>query len=190
MKPLARALALPAALVLVLFAYSRIPPATTSAGPTPRLVLTDDYGAPFDLAAHHGGVVLVTFGYTHCRDVCPMTLSALDAVSERLGADRQRVTQVFVTLDPDRDTPAVLHAFLARFSPAPVGLTGTPAAIDATARSWGVTSRPAAGGAYVDHTALVAVIGPDGRERRRYGFGQLGDPDAVAHDITRLLHAG
>jgi protein SCO1 len=142
----------------------------------------------FDLAAHRGEIVLVYFGYTHCPDVCPATLNLLDAVSESLGADRRRVEQVFVTLDPRRDTPDLLRAYLSNFDPVPVGLTGSPEAVAAAARAWGVTWRPSESGAYIDHTSLVAVIGPDGRERLRYGFSQLVDPNAVARDLKHILH--
>jgi protein SCO1/2 len=145
-------------------------------------------GGTFDLAAHRGGIVLVYFGYTHCPDVCPATLNRLDAVLELLGADQHRVEQVFVTLDPRRDTPELLRAYLSNFEPVPVGLTGSPEAVAATARGWGVTWRPAKGGAYIDHTSLVVVVGPDGRERLRYGFSQLGNPAAVARDLSHILH--
>jgi protein SCO1/2 len=127
-------------------------------------------------------------GYTHCPDVCPATLNRLDAVSELLGEDRRRVEQVFVTLDPRRDTPELLRAYLSNFDPVPIGLTGSPETVAATARGWGVTWRPAKGGAYIDHTSLVVVVGPDGRERLRYGFSQLGNPAAVARDLSHILH--
>jgi protein SCO1/2 len=154
----------------------------------PALVLPNDRGGTFDLAAHRGEIVLVYFGYTHCPDVCPATLNLLDAVSEHLGADRRRVEQVFVTLDPRRDTPELLRAYLSNFDPAPVGLTGSPEAVAAAARAWGVTWRRAEGGAYIDHTSVVAVVGPDGRERLRYGFSQLGNSAAVARDLRHILH--
>jgi protein SCO1/2 len=158
--------------------------------PAPPLVLPDDRGNLFDLAAHRGGAVLVTFGYAHCPDVCPETLMLLGAVWDKLGADRGEVLPVFVTLDPARDTAETLHAYLSHFDPVPTGLTGTPTEIAATARAWGVTVRPAEGGSYFDHTTLVAVVGPDGRERRRYGFSQIGNAAAVAQDVRRILHGG
>jgi protein SCO1/2 len=70
----------------------------------------------------------------------------------------------------------------------PVGLTGSPEAVAAAARAWGVTWRPSEGGAYIDHTSVVAVVGPDGRERLRYGFSQLENPKAVASDLKYILH--
>jgi len=156
----------------------------------PPLILPDDQGGIFDLAEHHGEIVLVYFGYTHCPDVCPATLSLLDAVSRQLGTDRRRVKQVFVTLDPRRDTPDALRSFLSNFDPVPIGLTGSPEAIAAAARAWAIIWRPAEGGAYIDHTSVVAVVGPDGRERLRYGFSQLADPAAVARDLRHILNAG
>ncbi|MDR3535464.1 MAG: SCO family protein [Acetobacteraceae bacterium] len=158
-----------------------------AAGIAPPLVLPDDRGGTFDLAAHRGRIVLVYFGYTRCPDVCPATLDLLGAVAQQLGADRSRVEAVFVTLDPRRDTPPALHDFLSNFDPVPVGLTGSPAAIAAAAQRWGVTWRPAEGGAYIDHTSLVTAIGPDGRQRLRYGFSQLGDAAAVARDLKHIL---
>ena len=194
LHPAARALPLPVLLLFGLWVYSRSSDGFsyvgTRVGPglAPSLVLPNDQGGNFDLAAHSGGIVLVYFGYTQCPDVCPATLSLLDAVSKCLGADRRRVEQVFVTLDPRRDTPEILRAYLSNFDPVPVGLTGSPEAVAATARAWGVTWRPAQCGAYIDHTSLVAVVGPDGRERLRYGFSQLGDPAAVARDLRHILH--
>ena len=123
-------------------------------------MLPNDRGGTFDLAAHRGEIVLVYFGYTHCPDVCPETLNRLDAVWEHLGPDRHRVEEVFVTLDPRRDTPELLRAYLSYFDPAPVGLTGSPEAVAAAARAWGVTWRPVKGGAFIDHTSLVAVSVP------------------------------
>jgi protein SCO1/2 len=194
LHPVARALLLPVLLLFGLWVYSRSSGGFSyvgtrvGSGKAPSLVLPDDRGGTFDLAAHRGKIVLVYFGYTHCPDVCPATLNLLDAASELLGADRRRVEQVFVTLDPRRDTPELLRAYLSHFDPASTGLTGSPEAVAAAARAWGVTWRPAAGGAYIDHTSIVAVVGPDGRERLRYGFSQLSNPGAVARDIRHILH--
>jgi protein SCO1/2 len=190
----ARALLLPLLVLSGLWAYSRSGHGFSYIGSpvrsdtTPSLVLPDDRGGTFDLAAHRGEIVLVYFGYTHCPNVCPATLNLLDAVSESLGADKRRVKQIFVTLDPRRDTPDLLRAYLSNFDPVPVGLTGSPGAVAAAARAWGVTWRLSKGGAYIDHTSVVAVVGPDGRERLRYGFSQLEDPTAVARDLKHILH--
>ncbi len=158
--------------------------------PAPPLHLADDRGGVFDLASRRGGVTLVYFGYTACPDVCPTTLGDLERVWPYLGDDAASVRVVFVTLDPARDTPAALHDYLANFAPAPLGLTGAPDAIAAAARAWGITWYPAEDGRFIDHTSVVAVVGPDGRLRLRYGFSQLGDPQAIARDLRRVLHDG
>lgn len=159
-------------------------------GTAPRLILPDDQGGTFDLSAHHGGVVLVYFGYTHCPDVCPATLALMDAAVHSLGIDARRVQQVFVTLDPARNTADTLRTYLSNFDPAPIGLIGSPIAIADAARAWSVTWRPAVGGAFIDHTSVVAVIGPDGTERLRYGFSQLQKPASVGSDLRHILHEG
>jgi protein SCO1/2 len=159
-------------------------------GMAPALVLPDDAGGVFDLARQHGRLVLVTFGYTHCPDVCPATLGLIDSAVAGLGDESKRVSIVFVTLDPARDTAPLLHGYLANFSPVPVGLTGTRAQIAAASKAWGVQWLAAQHGAYFDHTSLVAVVAPDGREALRYGFSQIGDPASVTRDLRRILHDG
>ena len=170
------------------YAYSGTPVAPRSA---PPLALTDDAGGNFDLSRHRGDLVLVYFGYTYCPDVCPMTLSMMAAALTRLGSDGRRVQMVFVTLDPRRDTASALREYLANFTtnsaPTPIGLTGSAEAIAAAARDWGVTWRPAEGGAFIDHTSVVTAVGPDGRLRLRYSFSQIGDTAAVARDLAHLL---
>jgi protein SCO1/2 len=188
-----RGLAVPALLAGALWVFARPVDEISFVGtrvdvPAPPLALFDDRGERFDLMRHRGGVVVVYFGYTHCPDICPGTLALLQAVWHELGTDADRVEWVFVTLDPSRDTADVLREFLSQFNPVPMGLTGTPAEISTTASAWGVTVRSAEEGAYFDHTSLVAAVGPDGRERLRYGFGQLGDTAAVARDIKQILH--
>lgn len=162
--------------------------------PTPSLVLPDDTGGSFDLAARHEGVTLVTFGYTHCPDVCPTILADLRAVLDRLGQQAARVQVVFVTLDPKRDTAATLRGYLSSFAPADgrafVGLVGNEVSTAAAARGWGVTSRPAAGDRFFDHTATVVAIDGHGRARLRYGVGQIDNASRVARDVERLLRDG
>lgn len=170
------------------FAYAGSPIAP---GPAPLLVLADDQGGRFDLAAERGRVVLVYFGYTACPDVCPTTLSALAQALDRLGQQRGQVRTVFVTLDPARDTARVLRAYLANFADAggrpPIGLTDDAGRVAAAAHAWGITWRPAAGGAFIDHTSAVAAVAPNGWLRLRYGFSQLDDPASVAKDLQHLL---
>jgi protein SCO1 len=146
------------------FAYTGTPVAGRHIIP---LSLPDDEGARFDLARHRGQVVLVYFGYTHCPDVCPTTLSVIADAMRDLGPEARRVLPVFVTLDQARDTASALRAYLANFDPAPLGLTADPAATAAAAKDWGVVWRFVDGGAYIDHTSVITVVGPDGRVRLR-----------------------
>ncbi len=161
------------------------------AEPAPPLALADDRGGRFDLLRERGRVVLVTFGYTRCPDVCPTILGSLAAALDRLGGEAAGMRTVFVTLDPLRDTAAVLRPYLAAFAPAdgaaPLGLTDAPGRIAQAARDWRVSVRRAAGGAFLDHTAMVAAVAPDGRLRLRYGVSQLGDAGRVAADLHGLL---
>jgi protein SCO1/2 len=83
--------------------------------------LTDQDGRPFQLSSARGKVVLIFFGYTFCPDVCPTTLSKLSAAAAKLGADRDRVTALYVTVDPHRDTPAVMREHLSMFGIRAVG---------------------------------------------------------------------
>lgn len=162
-------------------------------GPAPPLVLADDRGSRFDLAAERGRVVLVYFGYTACPDVCPTTLGILAQVLDRLGPQREQVRTVFVTLDPARDTAPVLRDYLANFADAggrsPIGLTDEAGRIAAAAQAWRITWKPAVGGAFIDHSSVVAAVAPNGQLRLRYGFSQLGDPGPVARDVLHLLRA-
>jgi protein SCO1/2 len=98
--------------------------------PAPDFTLTSDRGMPWTLSSQHGRELALFFGYTHCTDTCPDTLAKLTAAMHASASARGEV--VFVTIDPDRDTPSVMHSYIRRFSGARiVGLTGTPAQIDA-----------------------------------------------------------
>lgn len=119
------------------------------ARPTVRLVHAD--GAPFDLAAERGKVVLLFFGYTQCPDVCPMTLARWKKVHAALGPDSSKVRFVFISVDPERDTPEAAAAYARRFDPGIVGLTGRRSEITAIQRQFGVSSFtevPAGGSAH------------------------------------------
>ena len=134
-------------------------------------------GGPFELTAATGETVtdrsllgryvLVYFGYTSCQDVCPMTLTAVADAMDVLGPRAARIQPIFVTLDPQRDTPAVLGTYVAGFSPRFVGLTGTPGQLQQIQREYRVTSvvRPGGGamGYTMDHSSVLYLLGPDGR---------------------------
>lgn len=131
--------------------------------------LTDHHGRSFDLKSLRGRVVLVFFGYTFCPDVCPTTLSKLSAVSRALGADKQRLVVVYVSVDPRRDTPAVLKENLAMYTVDAVGLTGTPDAVAAVANQYGagyeIEPSSSAAGYLVAHSTTLYALDAEGRTR-------------------------
>lgn len=191
-----RAVIVCTAMLLVFFGYAHFgkPYAffgTPLAGqPAPPLHLQSDENRPFSLSARHGRAVLVYFGYTHCPDVCPTTLAALHAVFAQLSQpDARQVDVVFVTLDPVRDTPSLLRAYLAAFDPVPIGLTGSARDVARTASDWGVSWQLVDDGEFINHTSVITLVGPDGRMRARYGFAQLDNSAAMAGDIRHVLQA-
>jgi protein SCO1/2 len=107
---------------------------------TPALRLAAADGRAFDLEAERGRAVLVFFGYTHCPDICPTTLATWKRVRQRLGADSARVRFVFVSVDPERDTPEVAARYARSFDPSFVGLSGSRAAIDSAQRAFRIAS--------------------------------------------------
>lgn len=98
--------------------------------------LTDDNGKPVTGADYRGKVVLLYFGYTHCPDVCPLTLAQLHVVMQRLGKQADDARILFVSVDPARDTPEVMHAYVNAFDKRAVGLTGSPRAIEALSKRY------------------------------------------------------
>lgn len=156
------------------------------------LSLPDVDGKPRSLAEFKGKVVVVFFGYVHCPDVCPTTLAELAEIKRQLGADGQRLQAVFVTLDPERDTAAMLKAYVQGFDPAFVALRGTPQQVADAAKSFKVFYQKVKGstpdGYLVDHTAGSYVFDPQGRVRL---FARYGMPAAdLAADIRKLLAGG
>ncbi|MBW4048022.1 MAG: SCO family protein [Proteobacteria bacterium] len=152
--------------------------------------LLDTQGRRFSWRAERGRAVLVFFGYTHCPDVCPLTLSALRQSLDRIGPLRRNVRVIFVSLDPIRDTPAVLRAYLDAFIPDAVGLRGSLQDVAQSARQWGISWRrvnATHGDYWIDHTAAVTLVGPRGHLRARYGYGQLADPAWLAADLHAML---
>src|SRR5437899_2857476 len=126
--------------------------------------LTDDHGKQVTDRDFRGKWLLIFFGYTHCPDVCPTTLSNLaDALAE-LGKAADRVQILFVTLDPERDTPKVLLDYIAAFDSRIIGLTGSPEDIATTATAYHVKYAKTQQGDdyFVDHSTLIHVLRPDG----------------------------
>lgn len=150
--------------------------------------LTDHTGKPRTLADFRGKVVIVFFGYTHCPDVCPTTLAELKQVMGKLGADADRVQVLFITLDPERDTPKVLAQYVPAFDPRFLGLYGDAETTAKTAREFKVffeKREGAAPGSYtLDHTAASYAFDPAGRLRLYVKYDQIA---TLVDDIRTLL---
>lgn len=152
--------------------------------------LTDPEGRQRTLADFRGKVVVMFFGYTQCPDACPTTLSELAAVMQTLGADAAHVQVLFVTIDPERDTAALLAQYVPAFNPAFLGLRGDAQATADVAKEFKVLYQKQPGtspGNYsMDHSAGTFVFDPDGRLRVYVSYGA--PPQVFAHDIGALLH--
>ena len=151
--------------------------------------LPDTEGKVRSLKDFRGKAVVVFFGFTQCPDVCPTTLAEIAQAKQLLGPDGAKVQGIFVTVDPERDTPEVLKAYMANFGPDFIALRGSPEQLAAVAKDFKVYYKKVEGktpGSYtMDHSAASFVYDPQGRLRlySRYGSG----PQALANDIKQLL---
>ncbi|MEO8280616.1 MAG: SCO family protein [Ideonella sp.] len=156
-----------------------------------RLDITDIDGKPRSLDEFKGKLVVVFFGYTHCPDVCPTTMAELAQVKQSLGADASKVQGIFVTVDPARDTPEILKAYMSSFDPSFIALRGTPEETAALAKEFKVFFAQVPGkseGSYtVDHTAGSYIFDTAGHVRLFVRYG--GGADALASDLKALLTA-
>jgi protein SCO1/2 len=156
----------------------------------PDFTLTDQRGAAWSLSAQRGKVVTLFFGYTHCLDTCPATLAKLASAIE-LQKSQSGAEIAFVTVDPQRDTPSALAAYVARFTGAPiVGLTGTQAQITSVEQSFHVWAQRIPGRRGNDnyddaHTAIVFVIDRSGRIASMHDDADT--VGAIAADLQRVL---
>jgi protein SCO1/2 len=171
-------------------------PAPESLGPTlPAGVaiggpfsLIDETGAPVTEKTYRGRHMLIFFGFTYCPDVCPTELAKIAATLDLLGQDAQRLVPLFVSIDPERDTPEALARYTDLFHPAIIGLTGTEAEVAAAARAFRVYYNKVKTGpepdAYtMDHSAFVYLMGPDG------GFRQLFSPQATPEQMAAAIRS-
>jgi protein SCO1/2 len=157
---------------------------------------------PFSLIDHNNAVFdnnalgqrwsFVFFGYTHCPDVCPTTLSVLNSVAHKLGDLEEDIRFVFVSVDPERDTPAQLAQFVSYFNSDFIGVTGTPENIDQLTRQLGVMhlrveTENGASGYLVDHTASVFLFDPDGRYHAV--FSPPLSADTITDNFRKMLQA-
>lgn len=157
-------------------------------------------GGPFELVGKGGKAVtdkdfrgrhmLVFFGFTHCPDICPAELQIMSAALDGLGNKADRVVPVFITVDPERDTPELMAAYVENFGPNFVGLTGSPDAIAKAAKAYRVTYQKfheeGSSGTYsIDHSALVYLMGPDGNFVTHFPYGT--SPEKMAETLRRYL---
>lgn len=152
------------------------------------LQLTDHHGQTRTLADFKGKVITIFFGYTQCPDVCPTALSGMSEVMQQLGPDGDRLQVLFVTVDPERDTPALLAEYVPVFDKRFLGLYGTPDKIAEIAKDFRVFYRKSgdlAGHYTIDHSAGTYVFDPEGRLRLYMRHAE--DPVLMAADIKALL---
>lgn len=161
------------------------------------------FGGPFVLTASDGRVVtdrtfrgrymLIYFGYTHCPDICPTTLMAVSQMLEKLGPLAAKVQPVFVSIDPERDTPAVVGEFVRSFDRRIVGLTGSPTEIAAVAKQYRVFYKKStienSTDYFMEHSSYIYVMGPDGRYVTLFSHDQTEAPDQMAARLRELLLA-
>jgi protein SCO1 len=162
------------------------------------LIGTAAIGGPFQLVDQNGRTVtdkdlkgepfLVFFGFTHCPDACPTTLLELSDVLEKLGSDADKVHVLFITIDPERDSPNALKDYLSAFNSRLLGLSGDLAAVTAVARAYHVYFKkvPVEGGDYtMDHTALIYLMNKDGQFVSPFSLKR--SPQDAAAELRRFL---
>lgn len=150
--------------------------------------LTDQNGQTKTDADLHGRYALIYFGYTNCPDICPTTLAVIADAMKNIGTKASDLVPVFVTIDPERDTPKILKSYLGSFGPQFVGLTGSADAIKKMAGEYRVyyAKHPLQSGGYsMDHSSELYLVGPDGKVRMFYDAGI--DAKTLAADIDKRL---
>ncbi len=150
--------------------------------------LVDQTGKPVTEADLKGKPSLMFFGFTHCPDICPTALFDMTQLYKALGRDADKLQAYFVSVDPERDTPAILKEYLSSFDPRLRGLTGDPAAIAAMEKAYRVYSKkvPLDGGGYtMDHTALVYLMDKEGRFVAPFNLKRK--PEEAAAELKRYL---
>jgi protein SCO1/2 len=167
---------------------------TNLTGHMPQLEfsLTSDEGKTVSAADYRGKVVLLFFGYTHCPDVCPLTMAKLHVVMQKLGKSADGARILFVSVDPTRDTPAVLHGYVNAFDKHAVGLTGTPRAVEALVKRYrsAFTREPAGkdGNYEVSHSSAIYLFDREGNPRAL--FTPADKQEDLIHDLHLLLDNG
>ena len=147
-------------------------------------------GKPVTDRDFRGRYMLIFFGFTHCPDICPAELQVIAQALEQLGDKAKNVVPIFITLDPERDTPEAMANYVKSFGPNFVGLTGSPEAIAAAAKAYRVAysqveNNNSAGDYSVDHSALVYLMDPEGRYVTHFSYGP--SADQMAEKLEKSL---
>ena len=172
----------------ILFITGRAPIGHAVAAVGGPFRLEDQNGKPVTDADMKGRPFLVFFGFTHCPDICPTTLFDMSQMMKALGPDADRVNALFITVDPERDTPKVLKEYLSNFDPHLRALTGDQAAIDAAIKEYRVYAKkvPLDNGDYtMDHTAMIYLMDKDGHFVAPFSMSRT--PEAEAADLRRYM---
>ncbi len=169
--------------------YVMKPPASVVGLSAAPFTVHSTEGGDFTQASLKGTPTLLFFGYTFCPDVCPTTLAELTALRSGLKLTPQALRIVFTTVDPQRDTLPVLRQYLSGFDSPVIGLSGTPADVDAIEAAFGIYAKKGADdgtGTYlVDHTATVFLLGHDGEFEGTIAYGE--NQAAASEKVKRLV---
>jgi len=181
------------ALMALPWAREHLLPNATSVGQAlvgGPFALTDQEGQRVTDATYRGKYMLVMFGFTYCPDICPSGLQVISAALDQLGPKAEKVVPIFISVDHERDTPEQLKLYLPSFRSGMVGLTGTAEEIAAAAKAYRVyfkkvvDEKSTAGFTY-DHSALIYLMGPDGKYITH--FSHAAGPDAIAARLAKIL---
>jgi len=158
--------------------------------PAPAINLMRSDGAPFQLNDLQGKIVLIFFGYTSCPDVCPTTMAELKTALDKIGPEKADLVKVvFVTVDPQRDTPQRVQEYANHFNEEFIGLSGQESSLAKVWSDYGIYREVADGspatGYLVDHTARITLIDQEGNLRSSYGFET--PVEDIVHDLKLLL---
>jgi protein SCO1 len=192
------------AVIVILRAVPIPPPAVTATLPTEGVTiieppislqdftLADQTNTPFNFSSLRGKYVLMFFGYTHCPDECPLTLAHYKLVKQQMGADAAKMAFMFISVDPLRDRPDVVAAYMNRFDASFIGLVGDPAVFNHIGTDYGLyestDSTQAADGNYtVDHTTASYLVDPQGRLRAIYSYDT--EPEVITASIRDIFRA-
>lgn len=153
--------------------------------------LTDQSGKRVTEKDFAGKYMLVFFGYTFCPDICPTELQVMTAALDSMGPKADKITPVFISVDPDRDTPEVLRSYVENFGPRLVGLTGSAEEIAAVAKAYRVyfakAGKEGSEDYLMDHSSIIYLMGPDGRYVKHFTY--TADAPGLARDLNAALTA-